>query len=124
MVTIVLVRHGNTDWDLEQIFRGRSDIDLNDVGIKQVQLLAQYLEAVQIEAVYSSPLRRALQTAAMVAAPHYIDAIPTWELVNLDYGEWEGLSHEIIKNKCKTLYTDWLNKPSLKCITEIQSSKE
>lgn len=113
MITIMLIRHGNTDWNVEEIFRGRADVELNEVGIKQAQLLAQYLGRVTIEAVYSSPLKRALKTAEIIAAPHHVATTPTQELVDFDYGEWQGLSHDVVKKKYKALYAEWLNNPHL-----------
>lgn len=121
MTTIILIRHGNTDWNEEEIFRGRADVELNDIGIKQAQLLAQYLEGVPIEAVYSSPLRRALKTAEIVADPHHVDAMPTQELIDFDYGEWQGLSHDTVKEKYKNQYAEWLNNPHLVKVPEGES---
>lgn len=73
MTTIILVRHGDTDWNVEEVFRGRADIELNETGIEQARLLAKYLESVPIEAVYSSPLKRALETARIIAGFRNID---------------------------------------------------
>ena len=58
MTEIILARHGETEWNVEEIFRGRIDIELNETGIKQAALLAEYLGDLKINAVYSSPLRR------------------------------------------------------------------
>ena len=60
MTQVILVRHGETEWNVEQIFRGRIDIELNETGVKQAELLAEYLSNLKIDAVYSSPLKRAL----------------------------------------------------------------
>ena len=111
MSTIMLIRHGNTDWNLEEIFRGRVDVKLNKAGIKQAQLLAKYIGSFRLEAIYSSPLKRALKTAEIIAAPHHMNAIPTQELIDLDFGEWQGLSHDIVKERYGTLYAEWLNIP-------------
>lgn len=113
MTTIMLVRHGNTDWNVQEIFRGRADIELNENGIKQADLLAKYLEPVTMEAVYSSPLKRAFKTADLIAAPHQINPLPRRELIDFDYGEWQGLSEDTIKKRYKALYATWLNSPHL-----------
>lgn len=113
MTTIILVRHGETDWNVEEIFRGRADVELNKAGIEQAELLAKYLEGVSVEAIYSSPLQRALKTAEIVAALHHMDAMPSQELIDFDYGEWQGLSHDIVKERYKALYAEWLNSPHL-----------
>lgn len=113
MTTIMLIRHGNTDWNVEEIFRGRADVELNETGIKQADLLAKYLECMPMEAVYSSPLKRAFKTAEIVAAPHHMDTMPCQELIDFDYGEWQGLSHDTVKKRYRTLYAEWLNNPHL-----------
>ena len=113
MTTIMLVRHGNTDWNAREIFRGRADVELNETGIKQADLLAKYLEPVAMEAVYSSPLKRAFKTAEMVGATHHVDAIPCQELIDFDYGEWQGLSHDTVRKRYRALYSEWLNNPHL-----------
>ena len=66
MSEIILVRHGETMWNVAEIFRGRIDIELNETGIKQAELLAEYLSNVKIDAIYSSPLKRALKTALQI----------------------------------------------------------
>jgi len=113
MTTIMLIRHGDTDWNVEEIFRGRADVELNETGIKQAQLLARYLERMPIEAVYSSPLKRALKTAEIIASSHNVDVIPSQELIDFDYGEWQGMSHDAVRQKHKALYDEWLKNPHL-----------
>jgi broad specificity phosphatase PhoE len=109
----MLIRHGDTDWNVEEIFRGRVDVELNETGIKQPQLLAEYLEDVPIKAICSSPLKRALKTAEVIADSHYIDVTPAPELIDFDYGEWQGLSHDTVKERYQTLYAQWLDNPHL-----------
>jgi broad specificity phosphatase PhoE len=109
----MLIRHGDTDWNVEEIFRGRADIELNETGIKQAELLANYLKDVPVEAVYSSPLKRALRTAEIIAGSRNINVTPAPELIDFDYGEWQGLSHDAVKDKYKTLYNEWLKNPQL-----------
>lgn len=113
MTTIVLARHGDTDWNLEEIFRGRADVELNEAGIRQAELLAGYLEGWPVEAVYSSPLKRALRTAEIVAAPHRLGVTLSQELIDLHFGEWQGLSHHAVRERYKALYAQWLHNPHL-----------
>jgi len=56
MTEIILARHGETDWNVEEVFRGRIDVGLNETGIKQAELLTEYLSDLKIDAIYSSPL--------------------------------------------------------------------
>jgi broad specificity phosphatase PhoE len=113
MTTIMLIRHGDTAWNVEEIFRGRADVELDETGIKQAELLAKYLTDERIVAVYSSPLKRASRTAEIIAGSHHVDVIPAPELIDFDYAEWQGLSHGTVKEKYQTLYAQWLNNPHL-----------
>jgi len=108
---IILARHGETAWNVEEIFRGRLDIELNETGIKQAQLLAEYLSHSNIKAVYSSPLRRALKTAEMIAGYHRLEVKTAPGLTDLDFGEWQGLSHQKVKDRYRRLYEKWVNHP-------------
>lgn len=111
MTEIILARHGETEWNVAEIFRGRIDIELNETGIKQAELLAEYLRNVNIQAVYSSPLKRALETAQMIVGYHHLEVKLTPGLIDFDYGKWQGLSHREVQDKHKELYTEWLNQP-------------
>jgi len=113
MTEIILARHGETKWNVEEIFRGRTDIELNESGIKQAELLAEYLSRVKIDAVYSSPLKRALKTAEMIASYHKPDIEIAPGLIDFNYGKWQGLAHQEVKDKYKELYAEWLKNPDL-----------
>ena len=111
MTQIILVRHGETEWNVKEIFRGRIDIELNETGIKQAELLAEYLSDLKIDAIYSSPLKRALKTAEIIANYHKLDVEVTPGLIDFNYGEWQGLPHQEVKNKYKELYVKWTKNP-------------
>jgi len=111
MTQIILVRHGETEWNVEEIFRGRIDIELNETGIRQAELLAEYLSDAKIEAIYSSPLQRALTTAEVVASHHKLEVRIAPGLIDLDFGKWHGLPHQEVKAKYKELYTEWISHP-------------
>lgn len=111
MTEIILVRHGETKWNAEEIFRGIIDIELNETGIKQAEFLAEYLSDVKIKAIYSSPLKRALSTAEMIASHHQLRVEIAPGLIDLDYGEWQGLPHQEVKDKYKELYSEWISRP-------------
>jgi len=113
MTTIMLVRHGETDWNVEEIFRGGIDVELNEAGIKQVELLAKYLDDVPVTEIYSSPLKRALKTAEMIALHRDVSVKVAPELTDFNYGEWQGLSHGVVKEKYTELYAEWLKNPHL-----------
>jgi broad specificity phosphatase PhoE len=113
MTKVILVRHGETEWNLREIFRGRFDIELNKTGIKQAHLLGKYLSEQKITAVYSSPLKRALKTAEIIAAFHNLVVLQTPHLIDFNYGEWQGLSHHTVKESYKNLYQIWQISPHL-----------
>ena len=111
MTEIILVRHGETEWNVEEIFRGRIDIELNETGRKQGELLAEYLSRLKLEAIYSSPLKRAVTTAEMIANYHKLGVESVAGLIDFNYGEWQGLPHQEVKDKYKELYVKWVNSP-------------
>lgn len=111
MNKIILIRHGETEWNRQEIFRGRIDVDLNDTGRRQAELLAEHLSKVEIDAVYSSPLKRATETAKRIAHYQELEVQIASGLVDFDYGEWQGLPKEAVKTKYPELYTQWLENP-------------
>ena len=111
MTEIILVRHGETKWNVAEIFRGRIDIELNETGIKQAALLAEYLADVKIDAIYSSPLKRAFKTAEIITGYHQLDVEIAPGLIDFNYGKWQGLPHQEVKDKYKELYAEWISSP-------------
>ena len=111
MVKIVLLRHGETDWNKQEIFRGRADVDLNERGREQARAVATALRNVRINAIYSSPLRRAVETAETIAAPHRLEVRIDDGFIDFDYGAWQGLSHNEVQRRYSKLYKAWLEKP-------------
>ena len=93
-------------------FRGRADLELDEVGIKQAQAAAERIaEEWKISAIYSSPLRRTLNTAEIIAQRQGLEVKPLPGIIDIDYGEWQGLSPEEAAAKDNALYTAWMNKP-------------
>ena len=111
MTQIILVRHGETEWNVKEVFRGRIDVGLNETGVKQAKLLARHLSNIKIDAIYSSALKRALTTAEKIASYHKLDVVITPGLMDLDFGEWQGLPRQEVKDRYKELYAQWLNHP-------------
>jgi alpha-ribazole phosphatase len=113
MTEILLIRHGETEWNVQEVFRGRIDVELNETGIRQAELLAQYLSRVKIDAIYSSPLQRALKTAEIIARYHKLKVEIAPGLMDFDFGKWQGLPHQEVKRRYKKLYAEWLKNPHL-----------
>jgi phosphoserine phosphatase len=113
MSSIYLVRHGQTAWNREEIFRGRTDIPLDETGLKQAELAGEYLKEVEIEAIYSSPLSRALETAEKIARFHNLKVQPLEGIIDMSFGNWEGHAHQEIKKNDSEIYGQWVETPHL-----------
>jgi len=90
MTEILLVRHGETDWNLEGRVQGHTDRPLNPTGLEQARALADCLAPEELVAVYSSDLARARDTAAIVAHPHGVGVVLDPDLREKNFGSWEG----------------------------------
>ncbi|HEY97872.1 MAG TPA: histidine phosphatase family protein [Dehalococcoidia bacterium] len=111
MVEIILARHGETDWNASEIFRGRADVPLNEVGRKQAEMLGEYLGRVKTDFIYSSPLKRAIETAGVIAGRCGLEVNPVENLNDFHFGDWQGLSHRQVQEQYPELYRDWLDTP-------------
>ncbi len=90
-LTLLLIRHGETALNAESRFRGRFDVDLNDRGRQQAEALARGLpRSFPIGHIYSSPLKRCLETARPLATKLGLTVMAEPRLIDLDYGEWQG----------------------------------
>lgn len=108
---IILVRHGETEWNVNEVFRGRINIGLSARGARQAGLLGQYLSGTKIEAIYSSPLWRAFQTAEAIDKYHHLGIKVADELIDFDFGEWQGLSLPEVREKHPELFQEWAEHP-------------
>ncbi|OGN96839.1 MAG: hypothetical protein A2Z77_00740 [Chloroflexi bacterium RBG_13_51_36] len=111
MTELILARHGQTEWNVGKIFRGRADVNLDEVGVKQAELLGKYLSNCELEAVYSSPLKRALDTATIVARYHKVGVHTAGGLIDLDYGKWQSLPEQEVKRLYPALLNEWHSNP-------------
>lgn len=110
---IILVRHGQTAWNREERFRGRSDIPLDEIGLRQAEATAARLAFSGACAVFSSPLKRTMMTAQPIAAALGLSVEPWPELIDIDYGAWQGLSTAEAQANDPLLYQRWLETPHL-----------
>jgi broad specificity phosphatase PhoE len=113
MTRLYLVRHGQTEWNRQERFRGRIDIPLNDVGRSQAQAVATYLSDKSIVAVYSSPLLRSLDTARPVASIHGLTPVILPGIIDIDYGEWQSLTPDEARDTFPDLVELWYSAPHL-----------
>ena len=108
MTKIILIRHGETDWNREQVFRGRIDVALNEVGLTQARAVQDSLKDTEIDGIYSSPLSRAFATASIVGENRNAAVRVEEGFIDIDFGAWQGLSHREVKEEYKDLYETWL----------------
>jgi len=105
---IVLVRHGETEWNAQRKHIGSTDLELNEKGKAQAKAVANALEEFSFTAVYSSTLKRCFQTAETIANSHNLKIKSDAGLNEIDFGEWEGLTWNDIKTGYPNLYRRWL----------------
>lgn len=105
---LYLVRHGETDWNLANRIQGHTDIPLNENGRQQAKALAQRLaEEHQIDVIYSSKQKRALETAQIIGAKLEIEPIPTEGLQEVCLGSWEGYTWRQVRELFPEEYEAW-----------------
>lgn len=109
---LILIRHGETLWNKEGRVQGTSDIELSDIGTNQAGLLASSLKNQHIEAIYSSPLKRALQTAQIINEFHSLHINTYKELMEMDQGIFEGLAFKELMNDKKDFLKKWIADPA------------
>ena len=107
MTQIILVRHGQTPWNKDKIFRGSKDIPLNDAGREEARLAGEWLKGDTIHAAYCSPLSRARDTGEAIARHHGLPVLDLPGLADICYGDWEGVPLTEVKVKYADLYRQW-----------------
>ncbi len=108
---LFLIRHGATMLSAEDRFAGSTEVELSDLGRRQVQCLARRLADDHLVAVYTSPLRRTTETAAIIAEPHGLLPIPRDGLREIDHGRWEGLRRADVEARFADEYAAWEEDP-------------
>ena len=105
MARLLLVRHGETEWNEAARCQGSSDIGLSATGLRQAEALRLRLAKEPINIIYCSDLKRAVHTAQVIALGHNAEVVACKELREIDFGEFEGLTFEEIKQRYPQ--TDW-----------------
>lgn len=105
---LLLVRHGQTDWNPAQRVMGRSDIALNEKGRGQAENLKGWLKDIEIHALYSSPMRRAMETAQIILQDRNgLEIIAEPGVQEIDYGDWVGMTFKEVEEKYNKEYNDY-----------------
>jgi probable phosphoglycerate mutase len=114
MTTIVLVRHGQTEWNRVERFRGRADVPLNEAGIAQAAATGERVaKEYRPAAIYASPLSRALRTAEAIAQHFGLVVRPHAGLLDIDYGDWQGLTPDEARQRWPDPVHAWYTTPDL-----------
>jgi uncharacterized phosphatase len=124
MAFFYFIRHGETEWNAAGRLCGRTDVPLSDAGRRQAQLLALRLKPIPFEALYSSPLRRALETATILGRAIGREAVADPRLVELSYGAWEGRTYEESRRANPDVYRAWERDPGSVAPPEGESGEQ
>ncbi len=107
----MLVRHGATTLSAEDRFAGSTDVALSEEGRQQAMRLGARLADDEISAVYCSPMRRTIETAALIAEPHKLPPVTRPGLREIDHGHWEGLTRQEVEARFRDEYARWEQDP-------------
>jgi broad specificity phosphatase PhoE len=121
---LVLIRHGETLWNAIHKFQGISDIELSPKGITQARSLAASLKSEGFSAIYSSPLKRARQTAEIIAEYHECPLTIEEGLKEINLGQLEGLTGEDLRRDFPDFFKNWMQDPGRVPMPQGESLKE
>ena len=108
MLHLILVRHGETEWNAQRRYQGQSDTLLSELGRRQAELVAERLTGGKIDAVYASDLKRAWETAQIIVAKSGLQVISEPRLRELKFGVLEGLTFDEAQEQYPEMINAWL----------------
>jgi len=103
------LRPGETDWNAQRRYQGQSDVPLSALGRRQAELIAERLAGLKIDAVYASDLKRALETAQVIAEKNGLEVLPEPRLRELKFGVLEGLTFDEAQVQYPQMIAAWLD---------------
>lgn len=125
MTTLLLVRHGQSQANLERRFAGHTNAVLTETGLKQAKLTAEYIkENYHVSKVYASDLSRAFETGKCISEAFGVDIIPNKNLREIYAGKWESMKFDDIISTYPSDYDIWLNDIGNARCTEGESPQE
>ena len=89
-MNLYIVRHGQTDWNIQGRIQGTTDVELNSIGINQAKQTAELLKNIDFDAIYSSPLKRTISTAEIINSYHNVNIIKDTRIIERNFGDFEG----------------------------------
>src|SRR5947208_3207965 len=104
---LIVVRHGETDYNRDGLVLGQADVPLNETGLRQAAALEFALASEDIVAIYTSPLQRAMSTAESIASPHDLPVTADGRLIEMDIGELEGMTGAEMVEQHPDLMANW-----------------
>lgn len=113
MVRIILVRHGETTWNIEGRYQGQEDTPLSERGLRQGHLLAEGLKNIPLDLCISSPLQRSFQTCQFCADLHGLVVNADERLLEINHGSWEGVLAGDIQKQYPVEFAQWHSSPHL-----------
>jgi broad specificity phosphatase PhoE len=111
MTALILVRHGETDWNVEGRYQGQADPPLNARGRQQAHQLARELQEIGLDVLYTSPLRRAAETAEIVTAALGLTLYEEPRLMEIHQGDWQTRLRSEIQALYPDLFRRWETEP-------------
>jgi alpha-ribazole phosphatase len=108
---LLLVRHGESEWNRQSRYAGQRDVPLSDRGKQQARRLADRLESEPLAAIYASPLQRARDTAIAIAERQRVPVTLEPRLAEIHHGLWEGLKANEVQARFPAVYTQWRTEP-------------
>ncbi len=110
MTTLLMVRHGQSEANIHNIFAGNFDADLTELGLKQAKVTAEYIHKnYQVDKIYASDLKRAYKTGLAIGEQFDLEVIPNKSLREISAGKWEGLTFEELPILYPEEFGIWLN---------------
>lgn len=110
---IIFIRHGETIWNREFRMQGISDIELSEEGLNQAELLSNRFEKINIDKIYSSPLKRAYATAKKIADKKNMNIIKDDRITEINFGSWEGKSIYELEKECNEEFIKYFYHPEI-----------
>ena len=108
MLHLILVRHGESEWNAQRRYQGQANVPLSGLGKRQAELVAERLAGQKIDAVYASDLIRAWETASAIAEKSGLNVLPEPRLRELKFGVLEGLTFEEAQAQYPQMIAAWL----------------
>jgi len=125
MTKIILVRHGHVEGISPERFRGRADLELTQLGRRQAEETAARIAASwTLAALYSSPLSRCRVTGEAIGRRFGLTPLPLLELIDIDYGKWQGQSPEDVRRKSPEALATWYRSPQWAAIPGGENLQE